>query len=229
MADLYFFCDKFVDVAGKALKEKDIIFCEKFIAEHSTWPRRKLVRSGLGIPQQTARRAIDINIVVFIITPTQLLKNKKSNLSKVFVSPLLPHSSSLLSWSVYEAIENAHVQKKTAAAVSTFAPKVKQIQIHINLILILFKNVKKNIATGKMSQVITSLTIIVNYSCYHFFDFELTWDNESARTYFLWDFHNSDIWVKNGSKMKAKDHRNMKRKVKISSITGVGISDDGLT
>ena len=29
--------------------------------------------------------------------------------------------------------------------------------------------------------------------------------------------------------MKAKGHRNMKRKVKISSITGVGISDDGLT
>jgi len=28
--------------------------------------------------------------------------------------------------------------------------------------------------------------------------------------------------------MKAKGHRNMKRKVKISSITGVGISDDGL-
>ena len=61
-----------------------------------------------------------------------------------------------------------------ACAVSTFAPKVKQIQIHINLILILFKNVKKNIATGKMSQVITSLTIIVDFSCYHFFDFELT-------------------------------------------------------
>ena len=79
MADLYFLLDKSVDVAGKALKEKDIIFCEKFIAEHSTWPRRKLVTSsGLGIPQQTARRAIDINIVVFIITPTQLLKYKNS-------------------------------------------------------------------------------------------------------------------------------------------------------
>ena len=72
MADLYFLLDKSVDVAGKALKEKDIIFCEKFIAEHSTWPRRKLVRSGLGIPQQTARRAIDINIVVFIMDESRL-------------------------------------------------------------------------------------------------------------------------------------------------------------
>ena len=36
LADLYL--DKSVDVAGKALKEKDIIFGEKFIAEHSTWP-----------------------------------------------------------------------------------------------------------------------------------------------------------------------------------------------
>ena len=59
--------DKSVDVAGKALKKKDIIFGEKFIAEHSTWPRRKLVTSlGLGIPQQTTRRAIDINIVVIM-------------------------------------------------------------------------------------------------------------------------------------------------------------------
>ena len=67
MADLYFFRDKSFDVAGKALKEKDIIFCEKFIAEHSTWPRRKLVTSsGFGIPQQTTRRAIDINIVVIM-------------------------------------------------------------------------------------------------------------------------------------------------------------------
>ena len=63
--DLYFF-DKSVDVAGKALKEKDI-FCEKCIAEHSTWPRRKLVTSSwLGIPQQTTRRAIDINFVVIM-------------------------------------------------------------------------------------------------------------------------------------------------------------------
>jgi len=73
VTDLYFLLDKSVDVAGKALKEKDIIFCEKFIAEHSTWPRRKLVTlSGLGIPQQTARRAIDINIVVFIMDESRL-------------------------------------------------------------------------------------------------------------------------------------------------------------
>jgi len=87
VADLYFLLDKSVDVAGKALKEKDIIFCEKFIAEHSTWPRRKLVRSGLGIPKQTARRAIDINNVVFIITPTQLLKYKNSICEKFLFPP----------------------------------------------------------------------------------------------------------------------------------------------
>ena len=69
MADLYFFLDKSVDVVGKALKEKDIIFCEKFIAEHSTWPQRKLV---LGIPQQTTRRAIDINIVDVIMDASRL-------------------------------------------------------------------------------------------------------------------------------------------------------------
>ena len=63
VADLYLF----LDVACKALKEKNIIFGEKFIAEHSTWPRRKLViSSGLGIPQQTTRRAKDINIVVIM-------------------------------------------------------------------------------------------------------------------------------------------------------------------
>ena len=73
MADLYLFLDKSVDVAGKALKEKDIIFGEKFIAEHSTWPRRKLVTSsGLGIPQQTTRRAIDINIVDVITDESRL-------------------------------------------------------------------------------------------------------------------------------------------------------------
>ena len=48
-------------------------FCEKFIAEHSTWPRRKLVTSSwLGIPQQTTRRAIDINIVVVIMDESRL-------------------------------------------------------------------------------------------------------------------------------------------------------------
>ena len=74
MADLYLFLDKSVDVAGKALKEKYIIFCEKFIAEHSAWPRRKLVTSsGLGIPKQTTRRAIDTNIVVVIIDETEFL------------------------------------------------------------------------------------------------------------------------------------------------------------
>ena len=73
MADLYLFLDKSVDVAGKALKEKDIIFGEKFIAEHSTWPQRKLVTSsGLGIPQQTTRRAIDINIVFVIMDECRL-------------------------------------------------------------------------------------------------------------------------------------------------------------
>ena len=73
MADLYFFLDKFVDATGKALKEKDIIFCEKFITEHSTWPRRKLVTSsGLGIPQQTTRRAKDINIVDVITDESRL-------------------------------------------------------------------------------------------------------------------------------------------------------------
>ena len=73
MTDLYFLLDKSVDVAGKALKEKDIIFCEKFIAEHSTWPRRKLVTSSwLGIPQQTTRRAIDINIVFVIMDECRL-------------------------------------------------------------------------------------------------------------------------------------------------------------
>ena len=73
MADLYFFLDKSVDVAGKALKEKDIIFCEKFIAEHSTWLWRKLVTSsGLGIPLQTTRRAIDINIVDVIMDASRL-------------------------------------------------------------------------------------------------------------------------------------------------------------
>ena len=92
MTDLYFLLEKSVDVAGKTLKEKYIIFCEKFIAEHSTWPRRKLVRSGLGIPQQTARRAIDINIVVFIIKPTQLLKYKNS----IYEKSLFPHASPTL-------------------------------------------------------------------------------------------------------------------------------------
>ena len=73
MADLYFFLDKSVHVAGKALKEKDIIFCEKFIAEHSTWPRRKLVTSwGLGIPQQSTRRAIVIDIVFDIMDESKL-------------------------------------------------------------------------------------------------------------------------------------------------------------
>ena len=73
MTDLYFFRDKSFNVAGKALKEKDIIFCEKFIAEHSTWPRRKLVTSSwLGIPQQTTRRAIDINIVFVIMDECRL-------------------------------------------------------------------------------------------------------------------------------------------------------------
>ena len=73
VADLYFFFDKFVDVAGKALKEKDTNFGEKFKAEHSTWPRRKLVTSSwLGIPQQTTRRAIDINIVVVIMDESRL-------------------------------------------------------------------------------------------------------------------------------------------------------------
>ena len=73
MADLYFFHDKSVDVAGKALEEKYIIYCEKFIAEHSTWPRTKLVTSsGLGILQQTMRRAIDINIVVVIMDESRL-------------------------------------------------------------------------------------------------------------------------------------------------------------
>ena len=48
-------------------------FCEKFIAEHSTWPRRKLVTSSwLGIPQQTTRRAIDINIVFVIMDECRL-------------------------------------------------------------------------------------------------------------------------------------------------------------
>ena len=62
VADLNFFLDKSVDVAGKALKEKDIIFGEKFIAEHSTWLRRKLVTSsGLGIPLETTKRAIDMD------------------------------------------------------------------------------------------------------------------------------------------------------------------------
>ena len=57
VADLYFFLDKSVDVAGKAQKEEDIIFCEKFIAEHSTRPRRKLVTSsGLGILQHSRPR-----------------------------------------------------------------------------------------------------------------------------------------------------------------------------
>ena len=72
-ADLYFFLNKSVDAAGKVLKEKDIIFCEKFIAEHSTWPRRKfLTSSWLGIPQQTTRRAIDINIVFVIMDESRL-------------------------------------------------------------------------------------------------------------------------------------------------------------
>ena len=62
-------------------EEKDIIYCEKFIAEHSTWPRRKFVTSsGLGIPQQTTRRAIDINIayLIFVIffTLAKFLENK---------------------------------------------------------------------------------------------------------------------------------------------------------
>ena len=73
MAYLNFLLDKSVDVAGKALKEKDIFFCEKCIAEHSTWPLRKLVTSSwLGIPQQTTRRAIDINIVVVIMDESRL-------------------------------------------------------------------------------------------------------------------------------------------------------------
>ena len=72
MAYLNFLLDKSVDVAGKALKEKDI-FWEKCIAEHSTWPRRKLVTSlGVLIPQQTTRRAIDINIVVVIMDESRL-------------------------------------------------------------------------------------------------------------------------------------------------------------
>ena len=67
VADLFLFLDKSVDVAGKVLKEKDIIFGEKFKAEHSTFPRRKLLTSlGLGIPQQTTRKAIDMNIVVIM-------------------------------------------------------------------------------------------------------------------------------------------------------------------
>ena len=73
VADLYFILKKSVDAAGKALKEKDIIFCEKFIAEHSTWLWRKLVASsGLGIPLQTTRRAIDINIVDVIMDESRL-------------------------------------------------------------------------------------------------------------------------------------------------------------
>ena len=81
MAYLNFLLDKSVDVAGKALKEKDIFFCEKCIAEHSTWPLRKLVTSSwLGIPQQTTRRAIDINIayLIFVIffTRATFLENK---------------------------------------------------------------------------------------------------------------------------------------------------------
>ena len=73
MAYLNFLLDKSVDVAGKALKEKDIIFCEKFIAEHSTWLWRKLVTSsGLGIPLQTTRRAIAINIVDVIMDESRL-------------------------------------------------------------------------------------------------------------------------------------------------------------
>ena len=73
VADLYVLLDEYVDVAGKALKEKDIIFCERFMAEHSTWPRRKLVTSsGLLIPQQTTRRAIDINIVVVRMDESRL-------------------------------------------------------------------------------------------------------------------------------------------------------------
>merc|ERR1712004_515094 len=55
-----------------ALKEKDIIYGEKFIAEHSTWPRRKLVTSSGLQPQQTTRRAIDINIV-FVIMDESIL------------------------------------------------------------------------------------------------------------------------------------------------------------
>ena len=70
MADLYVLLDESVDVAGK---EKEIIFCEKFIAEHSTWPRRKLVTSwGLGIPQQYTRRAIVIDIVFDIMDESKL-------------------------------------------------------------------------------------------------------------------------------------------------------------
>ena len=73
MAYLNFLLDKSVDVAGKALKKKYSIFCENFIAEHSTWPQRKLVSSsGLGIPQQTTRRAIDINIVFVIMDECRL-------------------------------------------------------------------------------------------------------------------------------------------------------------
>ena len=73
MADLYFFLNKSVDAAGKALKEKDAIFCEKFIAEHSTWLWMKLVTSsGLGIPLQTTKRAIDINIVDVIMDESRL-------------------------------------------------------------------------------------------------------------------------------------------------------------
>ena len=73
MAYLNFLLDKSVDEDGKALKQKDIIFCEKFKAEHSTWLWRKLVTSsGLGIPLQTTRRAIDINIVDVIMDESRL-------------------------------------------------------------------------------------------------------------------------------------------------------------
>ena len=73
MAYLNFLLDKSVDVAGKALKEEDIIFCEKFIAEHSTWQRRKLVTSsGLGITLEATRRVIDINIVDVIMDESRL-------------------------------------------------------------------------------------------------------------------------------------------------------------
>ena len=69
---LSFFLDKSANVAGKALKEKDI-FWEKCIAEHSTWPRRKfLTSSWLGIPQQTTRRAKDKNIVFVIMDECRL-------------------------------------------------------------------------------------------------------------------------------------------------------------
>ena len=71
VADLYVLLDESVDVAGKALKEKDIIFCEKFIAEHSTWLRRKLVTS-IRIPLKTTKRAIDINIVDVIMDESRL-------------------------------------------------------------------------------------------------------------------------------------------------------------